>query len=518
MRQITKIFDRKVFLTAFFTTIIIHGEIIFNKISFHDDLDTLFDGWTNSIRHGRWMYRLLSLFPEKLAGMESIPVLIGCIVASCIGLLACVIFAQFQIKKYQTQFALIVIFSTIPVIAGEFGYMGYAGYDLIGKLLCVISAYLVCEGINGKKSYLSVILAALVLACSIGEYQCHLTFFLSILLIYFIQSVLHSELTWKEFWTKAFYYVGTALLGLFFYLIILQLSLKIADTQLTSYAGMDSYGIVEISGYVDRFMTCYTDFFNLNAKAAYEMFPFHWNGWKLLILLVLFGLVAITIVVESLKRNYKKIIQIIIAVCLLPLAFNFNFILYGMESVHSLHMYQFVLMYLLIFILAEEICHNMRDDLSNIGIVQIGMRLMRGTVLVIVLLFGVLYARYDNVCYMQLEMRQESAIRYFTSMITRIESIDGYKKDYPIAFVNSEKKENLSDHVFVQYDPLVTNPFGYEIVNGYNWNRFVTYWCGFEPTYADGKSYENHPEVREMPAYPDDGSICIIDNVIVVKF
>ena len=142
MKTIRKIYDKRVFLTAFFATILIHGEMIFNKISFHDDLDKVFDGWTNSIRHGRWMYRLLSLLPEKLAGMESTPVVIGIIVAACIGLMACLFFELFEVKEYYVQFSLILIFCAIPAIAGDFGYMGYAGYDSIGRLLCLVSAYL----------------------------------------------------------------------------------------------------------------------------------------------------------------------------------------------------------------------------------------------------------------------------------------------------------------------------------------------------------------------------------------
>mgnify|MGYP003291305528 CR=1 FL=1 len=518
MKTIRKIYDKRVFLTAFLATIIIHGELIFNKISFHDDLDTVFDGWRNSIRHGRWMYRLLSLIPEKLAGMESTPVAIGTIVAACIGLMACLFFEIFQIKKYHIQFALIIIFCAIPAVAGDFGYTGYAGYDFIGKLFCVISAYLVCKGINGKNNVMLYVLAALALACSIGEYQCHVTFFLTIMLVYFTQYVLVNQVTWKEFWAKAVYYVGTAIAGLLLYLGILQISLKISGKELTSYAGMDSYGVVGIPEYIERFIYVYKDFFNINSVADYSMIPFEWDGWRLLVLLALLALVVGTIVITVMRKEYQKTIQFAIASALLPLGLNFNFVMYGVDATHSLHMYQWVLLFVYLFVLVEYIVQNVPHMFARENLLQTGLKWMQGMVLAVALIFGILYVRYDNMCYVRLEMRQEAAIRYFTTLITRIESTEGYKDEYPVAYINEFEKKNDVDRIYTEYDYPVTNPFNAEIVNAYNWYRFMEYWCGFDPDENDPADYDGNPVVEEMPAYPDAESIQVIDEVVVVKF
>lgn len=518
MDKIRKIYDKRVFVTAFLATIIIHGEMIFNKISFHDDLDTLFDGWRNSIRHGRWMYRFLSLIPEKLAGMESVPVLIGIIVASCIGLMACLFFELFYIKNFTLQFVLIVVMSAIPAVAGDFGYMGYAGYDYIGKLLCVIAAYLICKGLNGKINLLTSILGASVLACSIGEYQCHLTFFLSILLIYFIWNILEREVIWKEFWSKAVYYVGMAVVGLVLYLLVLEIVLKMTGLELTSYAGMDSYGIVGFSEYIHRVAVSYTDFLSLDSVAAYSMFPFRWNGWKLLVLAAFFALTAAAIIVTCLNKNYKKSVQILITACLIPLGMNFNFVLYGQGSTHSLHMYQYVLLFMYLVIMMQYIIQHVPAAISRRVIVKHGIKMIRSLTIAVIFVFGVLYVRYDNMCYMQLEMRQEAAIRYFGTLITRIESTEGYNTEYPVVYINSDQKENISDHMFWYYDCPITNPFNMSIINAYNWEQFMEYWCGFAPEVMPAEAYLDNPEVINMPHYPNDGSIQIIDGVVIVNF
>lgn len=518
MDKLRKIYDKKVFVTAFLATIIIHGEILFNKISFHDDLDTLFDGWRNSIRHGRWMYRFLSLLPEKLAGMESLPVLIGMIVAACIGVMACLLFTLFQITDYKIQFALIVIMSAIPAVAGDFGYMGYAGYDFIGKLLCVVSAYFICKGINGKINVLTGILGAFILACSMGEYQCHLTFFLSIMLVYFTQHVLETEVKWKEFWSKAVYYVGMALVGLGLYLLILEIVLKITGLELTSYAGMDSYGIVGISEYINRVTVAYGDFFSLDSIASYSMFPFRWNGWKLLILVAILGLTALTALLVLLDKKYKKCLQFLIAFSLIPLGMNFNFVLYGQASTHSLHMYQYILLFVYMIILLNCIITNISKIFKEKNIVKWSRNAIQILTVAVILLFGVLYVRYDNMCYMQLEMRQEAAIRYFGTLITRIESTEGYQTEYPVVYINDGEKVNISDQMYFYYDSPVTNPFNMGIINSYNWTQFMEYWCGFAPKTISADEYEGRVEVESMPHYPNDGSIKIIDEVVVVKF
>lgn len=43
-------------------------------------------------------------------------------------------------------------------------------------------------------------------------------------------------------------------------------------------------------------------------------------------------------------------------------------------------------------------------------------------------------------------------------------------------------------------------------------------WNGFNPVTIDQTEFENSPIVKNMPCYPDDGSIKVINNVVVVKF
>lgn len=497
-----KILDKNVFVVTFMATLVVHGEMIFNKLSWHDDVGSAFYGWGDGLRHGRWLYALMESFLMRYSGAENLPVVHACISAICIGVVACILFKLFEINNKVLKIALVLVFVSLPAVTGLFGYMVSAGYNFIGILLCVCGAYIINKGIKDKRDWKTFLLSSLLLACSIGVYQCNLTLYLTLILLYFTYDVIRNQLQWKTFFSKASYLLSSAIVGLGSYLVILKILLRITNTELTNYAGMDSFGIVSISEYLERFMLTYKEFLFPDITKAYNMFPFHWKGWYLLLLVLLVVLVMRVIILKIFERDVRGVIQFVFTVLLLPCALNFNFILYSADNVHSLHMYHYILLFVYFYILLTQ-----RDNIK-----------WHYVIITVVFMFGALYVRYDNSCYMLAEFRQEAAIRYFSTLITRIESTEGYKDEYPIAFINEFQKANSIDYVTTYYDYPITNPYAAAIVNSYNWKAFMSKWCGYYPTYADVSAYNNNPIVEDMATYPDDASIRIIDGVIVVKF
>ena len=137
-------------------------------------------------------------------------------------------------------------------------------------------------------------------------------------------------------------------------------------------------------------------------------------------------------------------------------------------------------------------------------------------------IFVILYVRYDNYCYMLSELRLSQAISYFNTLSTRILTLKDYREEYPVVFINEVEKRSHADTITIRQnsDFPVTNPYGYPFVNSYaeSSRAFIKHWCGFTPEFADAKKFENNSIVQSMPRYPNDGSIRIIDNTIVVKF
>ena len=64
----------------------------------------------------------------------------------------------------------------------------------------------------------------------------------------------------------------------------------------------------------------------------------------------------------------------------------------------------------------------------------------------------------------------------------------------------------------VSYDTFPTDRFLYDAYEG-----IMEKWCGFSPSWYWGEPLDDLPEVQDMPSYPEDGSIQIIHDVLVVK-
>ena len=111
---------------------------------------------------------------------------------------------------------------------------------------------------------------------------------------------------------------------------------------------------------------------------------------------------------------------------------------------------------------------------------------------------------------------QEQAKSYFTSLINRIQTTDGYFSDMAIMYINDDKKRIGFSRAPENFDRIRIPPYsGDSIINGYSWKTFMATWCGFRPEETE---IGGDDEIEEMPHYPDDGSIKVINNVAVVKF
>ncbi len=337
--------------------------------------------------------------------------------------------------------------------------------------------------------------------------------------MFFINEIVLGDLSFKEFFRFVKFYSVNILTGLLLYLIFLQLFLQMENIELVHYAHTDTYGIVPVQGYLERIKIAYLVFFYPILLPLANMFPFQWEGWYQLILIISLVLSILFIRKEMLNRRKEKQIQFYIMLLLFPGILNSNIILYGWRPVHSLHAYQQVLLFLLPVILIRSL--SLRHVYSDSKIILNMIKWIKKAVICYLITIGLLYVYYDNYCYMLSEFRQQQAIRYFTTLTTRILSVDGYKKDYPLAFINELKKQSYADrNVKEYYNLLCTNPYDYTFINSYaaSSHAFIRHWCGYDPKFLDAKEFEQNAVVQSMPSYPDQGSIRIINQVIVVKF
>ena len=497
------------FHTAFWAALICglfaHGMALFNKYSWHDDIFSLFLTGT-SIESGRWMLHVFSELEKWLFGNGhfSLPLFNGMLSLICIGLSAGLICVHIRIRSRSLCALVGGIMAVFPVIASLFGFMFTVHYYMIALLMLTAGCTLICT----EKSWWKPLLGILLCGCALGVYQAFIPNLLMMILMDVLMILRHRE-------EKTGYYIRIIMLRVLciacvmgVYFLGNQYFLWAKNLRLQDYLGISNMARGPLSQYLAGAARAYREFFRPTQFVLWDMYP--QAVFRLYrIMLVLDILLGVLLICQEWKKGPVRSLLTALCLAIVPLGCNFIFVM--SEEVHSLMMYgQLMQMVLLICLIDwQESCWP-----SLLGLARRGIALLLA-------LSVFMYTRYDNQCYMKSAFQQQEAISWNTTLIARIESVEGFRDELPVAFINRENMRdsnlyNMNELDFLSLGAYDANIHGY--LNDWAWQAFMARWCGFEPQMLDSSLVSVWPEVEQMPSYPDDGSIQVIRDVIVVKF
>ena len=142
---------------------------------------------------------------------------------------------------------------------------------MFGALMGVSGVWLM----NRYPRWYTCAAAVVLMACSIGVYQANMAVFISVLLLAFIRKVADEpDFSFLRFLGQAVLRLGVCVLALELYLRINDFFLARYEIMLTNYQGINTYGITDLSGYLDRIGDIYSEFFVPNREAFRNMYPF----------------------------------------------------------------------------------------------------------------------------------------------------------------------------------------------------------------------------------------------------
>lgn len=128
------------------------------------------------------------------------------------------------------------------------------------------------------------------------------------------------------------------------------------------------------------------------------------------------------------------------------------------------------------------------------------------------------YFNLANNAYICAELSQSSIESFYTTVITQIKSTDGYESDMKVVFVGNVEDPTLypllNEFGGLSVPTVVSNV---SRANGMK-EGLLKYYCGFYPAYQEDYGEENASLVAAMPCYPNDGSIKIVNDMVIVKF
>lgn len=494
-------------ISAFVIGVFSQGMGLFNKFSAHDDPMNYWVGATYT--SGRWMLDILEVLERKFYGdgHYSLPVFNGFISILFIAVSACFIIKLLDINNKFLCMFVSGIMVCFPVITSIFGYMFTLHFYMLALLLGVTGAYFIC---TFKKWYFWI-LGVILVTLSVGIYQAFIPVTVSVILFYLINHVMKYDDV-KLNIKKILFSISACISFMILYFGVNKLYLLLKDAALSDYKSIDTMGKLTFGEILFRIIDAYKEFFVPTSYENYYMYP----GTVLYIYVCILTITIILCVVNYLrlfKKNKINAIIFMVLVTVIPLSVNFIFVMTGREEVHSLMVYSQLMPFIFFVWIVEHTLFDKKILTKTLSCV---------TVFFMIALI-LMYCRVDNKCYLQATYAQQEAISYCNTLVTQIKSAEGYKDELPVAFINAGKLNDLSlqpgyNTALGEIDYFPYNMNATQYLNDYSWLAFMRQWTGYTPRIVDESSFTELKEVKDMPSYPDDGSIMIINDTVVVKF
>lgn len=505
MKNISKN-EKCIFLSTFLIGLITHGYILTNKITNHDDIASLAlnaDGFV----YGRWMWKIWTDF-----GILSNPFFNGMINIVLMSLCAVLITRTFAIKKLFIAIFIGGIWVSFPANTSIFFFTHLLPIYTIGIFCSVLALYFYATMRGVKRYMLSIGFIILSLGCYQAYFAITVAGIVLYLLVSFYRTNADFKIMLKEIWL-ALLVLGA---GLLLYFGVTRVILSYYNISLTTYQGMGNIG--------DGFLTKFPD---MISSAYRTMFTFHSDLQNTIlaklqdiVVPVAFFVCGFAMIFKQIQRRNKlgAIISLILIV-IYPAVCNLTYF-YGSEFVHTVMQYSNAFSHVAVLVMVDELATSMEGAIRFNKAVMPIFSLLIG----IGILQNVLLANRE---YYAQHRTQMVVFEYLSNVVVRVQSTDGYVQGMPVAFVGYCSDPGIKAIDAGLQRSLLSGIDSAELfINNMiysDWSRQGTFqfWLGFADQILpvdQSRNLLNDPRVSQMPNYPSDGSVEIIDGVVVVHF
>lgn len=497
---------------AFFTVLILgfisHVHIFSVNYIFHDS--TILDGLGATYSSGRWALGFCHDIAQRLLGTYQLPFINGFISLLFIALSVLLLVNALEIKSVICAVFVGAAVVSFPSVASHFAFMFTAPAYFLSMLLGTAAVALA----NKKATGFSFVAGASLTAFSIGIYQAYLSFAISFALVIVIVYGLREQADFSAMLKKGLFFVSMLICGLLLYLLINKAVLAIKGIELTTYQGLDRIGRIDFALVPNAVLRSYSELLEPKWTGIITSF---FEKRVTLIIVILGSLLFLRLLRMSKAGAWAKVLLLLLAV-ISPLALNSVYLMApgSMNGVHSLMRMSLTFCYILPAVYVELLLQKLDPDVK----ISPDKIIVSCTVFILCLV-PVMYCYRDNTAYLNAELAEEQAEAYLGSMVTRIRSTEGYRDELPVAYIGFGISDSTFDRL-PTYGDIYTYILHFSLEDMLNtdlWEEFCALHLGWSPKEVENKSYYSSLEqVQQMPCYPDDGSIQVIEDAIVVKF
>jgi len=472
------------FIASLLAGFLTHGFALTNKLVNHDEIESLF-GKGATITSGRWGLELVKpLFPDW-----SMPWIYGAVSIVLMSLAVCLAVRLLDIRSKPLQAILAMLVLSFPSLTGNFCFMFTSSAYALSFLLAVLSVY---EFLRG--GWLHRGLSVICLVFALGMYQAYISVAASIYVVLMTARALDG-VSVKDNVLYGLKALGAMALSIGIYYAVTLLVFKLTGAQFNSYVTENVTGDV---GLLRRVRMAYDAFFYVFSFRNFYLVTSEASRY------IHIALALIAIIGLAVGKKPINVIMAAFLTALLPLSMFCMYLIMSHESIHTLVMYSFVAVYMLLMVVLE------RMEFKLDRFVKDGTVLLLMAVIVSNVYFG-------NMTYLKLQLQYENAYAFYNSLMTQVKETEGFDEETELAIIG--RQDNLL-HTFPQLDTELLMGPNKELVNIYSRENFIKYYLGFDIPFASEEktaALSEDERVASMAEYPYYGSVQKIDDCIVVK-
>lgn len=553
------------FFSGLICGLMAHIYALTNHLYNYDELWHTPTGFGTGVEVGRWALSF-TVWLQKLffADCFTIPFVNGFVTIILYALTACFAVAVLDINDGFYAGITGALMTTFPALVCRMFYMFTTHYYAIGIAMTAGGIWLLVKraGKAGRVSKgVSVLVSAALVIYGTAIYQADFVTAVCLLAGFLLVEFIRRDPGFKEAFLRCVYYVIFLGACMALYLLGSKLALAVTGKEMETYENLDSMGKLSMHQLVKGLVRCYKTFLRLPFRDVYSMNPNVIVRFAFLVSMLILLYTLIKVWSSKKKLHLKLLVTAIMAV--LPVAVNLIIIMaISSGTMYSIMVYEIVYVLVLpaacLTALSEMTSYPQTgkqsepyeglkpgkdqepdikteqeinaENIRKIWMEKFGKdtlnkkQLKAADIVTSLALTGAVltYIWFANGNYLAMEYTNIHDNAYFTVLMTQIKSVEGYRDDMPVALIGAPtgdstfSRQAMIDDTFNIAGKASTN------IGEYSYWNIMTRVLGFDPVVRnsdeDEEYFYNHPEVAAMPEYPDDGSVRVIDDTIVVKF
>ncbi len=491
-------------LFSFSCGLFIHLFGLVNVLHNHDSIYRVPTGYGSGIPSGRWFLTVLGDLNKSLFGGYNLAWFNGVLFIALIALSVGLFVGIFQIRSRRAAALMGMCMVAFPSVASILFYRFTSVYYGLAIFLAIFAAYAIVKYKFGFP------VAVLCIAFSMGIYQAFVSFTVAIFIVLLIVLSLDSGATLRKIALTGTYYAAVLILGAVAYFLLMKLSLVIYDTNLVDYKGISDMGQLSISKLPAMIKSAFLPVVKLPLKDYRDIAQTKLTRLSYLVIGVICA-VEIGILFFKKTKNYINIICCLIFCLLLPIAVNFVSFMCSVEDIYTLMVFSFVMILFLPVILQELLP-------SFEGKMAVFTRYLKKATAVILIIISFCYCYQTNTNYTIQFYNNQQLTNYYNRIITQTQMTEGYDTGKKWVFIGNVE------------DPLLTKSWNninliggnmtFKSLISFRQENWIRAYLGISiptATAADKAALIETDAVQNMPCWPNEGSIQIIDNFVVIK-